>query len=291
MQHYKKIFGAVCTAALIFSLPACASGTSASSAASSSQAASAAGSAAASSQAANDGRIRPDDGKKLGYQLEKPEKGEEIAVLTTSMGVIRLRLFPQAAPKTIENFKGLIQKGYYNGLIFHRVISDFMIQGGDPKGDGTGGKSFWGGSFADEFNKNLVNLRGSVSMANSGKNTNGSQFFINQKGTGQKIDWSQYQQAYEMYLQYGDAFTAKYGYNWLDMTKVTDAYKALYDKQGGNPHLDGAYNIEQQGHSVFAQVFEGMDVVDKIAAVKVDANNKPETDVKIVKAEIQKYKG
>jgi Peptidyl-prolyl cis-trans isomerase (rotamase) - cyclophilin family len=136
----------------------------------------------ASSGAASDGRIRPDDGKKLGYQLEKPQKGEDIAVLTTSMGVVKLRLFPDAAPKTVENFKGLIQKGYYNGLTFHRVIKDFMIQGGDPKGDGTGGESIWGKEFADEFNTNLVNIRGSVSMANAGADTNGSQFFINQKG-------------------------------------------------------------------------------------------------------------
>lgn len=291
MQNLKRAVSAVCAAVLIFGLSACSSGSSASSAPSSAAASSAAGSAAASSQEENGGRVRPDDGKKLGYQLDKPAKGEEIAVLTTTMGVVKLRLFSQAAPKTVENFKGLIQKGYYNGLIFHRVISDFMVQGGDPKGDGTGGESFWGGTFADEFNANLVNIRGSVSMANSGKNTNGSQFFINQKGPSQAINWTQFQQAYDMYKQHGDAFTAQYGYSWIDMTKVTDDYKALYNKYGGNPHLDGAYNINKQGHSVFAQVFEGMDIVDKIAAVKVDANNKPETAVKIVKAEIQKYKG
>lgn len=287
MHCFRKLTGAVCAAALILSLGACSGG----SAASSGSASSAAGSGSVSSQAADDSRIRPDDGKKLGYQLDKPEKGEEIAVLNTSMGVVKLRLFAQAAPKTVENFKGLIQKGYYNGLIFHRVISDFMIQGGDPKGDGTGGESLWGGTFADEFNANLVNLRGAVSMANSGKNTNGSQFFINQKGPSEAIDWSQYKQAYALYKQQPEAFTAQYGYSWLDMSKVTDAYQKLYDKIGGNPHLDGAYNINQQGHSVFAQVFEGMDVVDKIAAVKVDASNKPEKDVKIIKAEIQKYNG
>ena len=75
-------------------------------------------------------------------QLEMPEEGEEIAVLETSMGTIRIRLFPEEAPKTVQNFKDLIQKGYYNGLTFHRVIEDFMIQGGDPNGDGTGKKRF-----------------------------------------------------------------------------------------------------------------------------------------------------
>lgn len=101
--------------------------------------------------------------------MEKPADGEEIAVLTTSMGVIKLRLFADAAPKTVENFKGLINKGYYNGLTFHRIVNDFMLQTGDPKGDGTGGESLWGKAFNDEFNANLVNIRGSVSMANAGK--------------------------------------------------------------------------------------------------------------------------
>ena len=83
-------------------------------------------------------------------QLEMPEEGEEIAVLETSMGTIRIRLFPEEAPKTVQNFKDLIQKGYYNGLTFHRVIEDFMIQGGDPNGDGTGGKSASGGLGPDD---------------------------------------------------------------------------------------------------------------------------------------------
>ena len=104
--------------------------------------------------------MRPDDGKPVGYQLEKPADGEEIAVLHTSMGDIRIRLFPEAAPKAVENFKGLIQDGYYNGIVFHRVIDNFMIQGGDPTATGTGGESIWGEPFEDEFNTNLINLRG-----------------------------------------------------------------------------------------------------------------------------------
>ena len=117
-------------------------------------------------------------------QTAMPEAGEQIVVMETSMGTVKLRLFPEYAPKTVENFVGLIDKGYYDGIIFHRVIPDFMIQGGDPEGTGRGGESLWGGKFEDEFNPNLKNLRGALSMANSGPNTNGSQFFIVQKEGG-----------------------------------------------------------------------------------------------------------
>ncbi|MBW7573267.1 peptidylprolyl isomerase [Caproiciproducens faecalis] len=290
----RKIIGFVSVFALTLSLTACSGGSTASSAASSAPASSAASSAPASSAAAADSRIKPDDGKKLGYQLEKPTAGEEIAVLTTSLGVVKLRLFADAAPKAVENFKGLIQKGYYNGLTFHRVINDFMIQSGDPKGDGTGGESIWNKEFEDEFNANLVNIRGSVSMANAGENTNGSQFFINQKGTSEAISWDYYQQAYDVYKQYPQPFVQQYGTYFLNMDKITDAYKKLYNENGGNPNLDGAYNIVERGHTVFAQVIEGMDVVDKIAAVPVSANDqgeksKPTTPVLIKKAEIEKY--
>lgn len=235
------------------------------------------------------GRVRKDDGKQLGYQLEKPAKGEETAVLTTNMGVIRLRLFPDAAPKAVENFKGLIGKGYYNGLTFHRVIKDFMIQGGDPNGNGTGGESVWNKAFPDEFNANLVNIRGSVSMANSGKDTNGSQFFINQGGPSAFAGWDVYEQSYEAYKQSPKQYEQTPNFNCLDMSKVTDAYKKLYEKNGGNPNLDGAYSVVEKGHTVFAQVIEGMDVVDKIAGTDVDSQDKPVTAVTVEKAELQKY--
>lgn len=117
-------------------------------------------------------------------QTADPEAGEQIVVMETSKGTVKIRLFPEYAPKTVENFVGLIEKGYYDGLIFHRVIPDFMIQGGDPTGTGRGGESLWGGKFEDEFSPNLKNLRGALSMANAGPNTNGSQFFIVQKEGG-----------------------------------------------------------------------------------------------------------
>lgn len=125
--------------------------------------------------------IYHDEEHKAGYQLEQPEKGEQVAIMHTSMGDISLRFFPEAAPKTVENFIQHAKDGYYDGLKFHRVIEDFMIQGGDPKGNGTGGVSIYGDKFEDEFSDKLFNLRGSVAMANSGADTNGSQFFINQK--------------------------------------------------------------------------------------------------------------
>lgn len=104
---------------------------------------------------------------------------EKIVVLETNQGVIEIRLTPEAAPKACENFIKLAEKGYYNGLIFHRVIKGFMIQGGDPTGTGMGGESIWGKPFQDEFNpKAQFDLPGILAMANSGPNTNGSQFFI-----------------------------------------------------------------------------------------------------------------
>ena len=115
----------------------------------------------------------------VGYQLEKPQSGEQVAILHTSMGDISLRFFPEAAPKTVENFITHAQEGYYDGLTFHRVVEDFVIQGGDPNGNGTGGESIYGTAFEDEFSDKLFNIRGSVAMANSGADTNGSQFFIN----------------------------------------------------------------------------------------------------------------
>ncbi len=100
-------------------------------------------------------------------------------LLSTNLGDITLELFTEAAPKAVENFVGLTEKGYYDGIIFHRVIRDFMIQWGDPTGTGTGGKSIWMRAFEDEFfDRSLTHKKGVISMANAGRNTNGSQFFI-----------------------------------------------------------------------------------------------------------------
>ncbi len=102
-----------------------------------------------------------------------------VAVIKTNMGTMELELFPHKTPKTVENFVGLAMQGYYNGVTFHRVIDNFMIQGGDPTGTGMGGESFWGGKFQDEFRQDLkFDGPGILAMANAGPNTNGSQFFI-----------------------------------------------------------------------------------------------------------------
>lgn len=102
-----------------------------------------------------------------------------VVVFETNMGNFEITLKPEVAPKTCENFLGLVNKGYYNGIVFHRVIKDFMIQGGDPTGTGAGGESIWGNSFSDECKPDIkFDKVGLLAMANRGPNTNGSQFFI-----------------------------------------------------------------------------------------------------------------
>lgn len=105
-------------------------------------------------------------------------EGETKAVIKTNMGDVTVKLLNNVAPKTVENFVTHAKNKYYDGLIFHRVIKDFMIQGGDPTGTGMGGESIWGQAFEDEFSTDAFNLYGALSMANAGPNTNGSQFFI-----------------------------------------------------------------------------------------------------------------
>lgn len=197
----------------------------------------------------------------MSKQTQAPASGEEVAVIKTSKGDIFVRLFPEHAPKAVENFKTHAKNGYYDGLIFHRVINDFMIQGGDPTGSGMGGESIWGKSFEDEFTPELHNLRGALSMANAGPNTNGSQFFIVQAKQVSDDMLDQLETAPEE----------------LFPTECVREYEAL----GGTPWLD-------YKHTVFGQVYDGMDVVDDIAGVKVDFfKNKPVEDVVIETIEIK----
>ncbi|MCM3600571.1 peptidylprolyl isomerase [Robertmurraya korlensis] len=182
---------------------------------------------------------------------------ERLVEMETSMGNIKIKLFPEQAPKAVENFITHSEEGYYEGVIFHRVINDFMIQGGDPDGTGMGGESIYGKPFEDEFSNQLYNFRGALSMANSGADTNGSQFFIVQNKTLDPGLVDQMKQA---------------GYN----DKVIKQYE-----DGGTPWLD-------QAHTVFGQVIEGMDVVDKIATTSVGEGDKPEEDVVIKKITVLK---
>lgn len=197
-------------------------------------------------------------------QLEKPIPGEKTALIDTTLGSFKIRLFPDAAPKAVENFITHSESGYYNGLIFHRVINGFMIQGGDPTGTGCGGESIWGNPFEDEFDKDLHNIRGALSMANSGPGTNSSQFFIVQADS---VDPGLISQM--------EALADK-GFP----TEVTDNYKRV----GGTPWLD-------YRHTVFGQVFDGMEIVDKIAAVKCSPNDRPIEDVIINSITIEDYNG
>jgi cyclophilin family peptidyl-prolyl cis-trans isomerase len=147
------------------------------------------------------------------------------ATMHTSEGAIRLELYPDDAPKTVENFEKLARDGFYDGVIFHRVIPDFMIQGGDPTGTGRGGPGY---TFEDEPNDHRVE-RGALAMANAGPNTNGSQFFI---VTAEACPW-----------------------------------------------LDGK-------HTVFGRVTEGMDVVDRMAGLPRDAQDRPHDPPRIEQIEL-----
>ena len=229
---------------------------------------------------------------KFGFQLDMPEEGEEIAVMHTTMGDITIRFFPAQAPKAVENFKTLAKDGYYDGITFHRIISNFMIQGGDPTATGMGGESCWGEDFEDEFDASLGNLRGSLAMANAGPGTNGSQFFINQAAPGGIKEMRDYYEANKATAQsYGymtaESFIA--AQMSLDETKLTEEILDVYDRVGGNMHLDGPLKTDGTGHTVFGQVIEGMDVVDAIAAVKTDGDSKPLEDVCIESIEWTTY--
>ena len=194
-------------------------------------------------------------------QLALPVQGETIVIMHTSMGDISIRMFPQHAPKTVENFTTHAKNGYYDGIVFHRVIKDFMIQGGDPTATGCGGESIWGRNFADEFTPELHNLRGALSMANAGPGTNGSQFFIVQADS---VHPNLLQQMKEPRL--AEMFPAD--------------CVAAYEKVGGTPHLDFR-------HTVFGQVYAGMEVVDAIASVKTNHSDKPLEDVTILGIDVR----
>lgn len=189
-------------------------------------------------------------------QLQLDEQNVTQATIKTNKGDITLKLFADRAPKTVKNFVELAKKGYYDGVIFHRVIPDFMIQGGDPTGSGMGGESIYGEKFEDEFSPELFNLRGALSMANAGPNTNGSQFFI--------VTMKEVPANMLMQLR-GAGFPED----------IIEAYKA----QGGTPWLD-------QKHTVFGHVVSGMEVAEAIESVDRNAMDKPKKDVVIETIEI-----
>ena len=181
-----------------------------------------------------------------------------VATIHTNLGDLTVKLFDDVAPKTVKNFVELAEKGYYNGVIFHRIIRDFMIQGGDPTGTGMGGESIYGEKFEDEFSENIFNIRGALSMANAGPNTNGSQFFIVQNEN----------------LPYDKSALVKGG--WPE--EIAEIYTA-----GGTPHLDCR-------HTVFGQLAnaESFETLDRIAKEPTGSQDKPENDVEIISIDLEK---
>lgn len=199
-------------------------------------------------------------------QMSKPENGDTIAIIKVkNFGDIKVKFFEDIAPKAVENFITHSKNGYYNNLIFHRIINEFMIQGGDPTGTGAGGESIWGKGFGTELDKSLVPYRGSLCMAMSSlPNSIGSQFFITQ---------AHYSEENESILKR----MGNYPQGLLEQYKKYGGYLSLY-----------------QNYTVFGQVFEGMEVVDKIAQVQTETTpegqeDKPIQDVVIETIEVTTY--
>ena len=218
-------------------------------------------------------------------QAQMPAEGEEIAVIKTSEGVVKMRFFPEEAPKAVENFKTLAKDGYYDGLLFHRVIEDFMVQTGDPNGNGTGGESCWGEEFADEISEKLHYYKGAVAMANRGPNTNGSQFFIVQQGTVMEDALKQIEEARDNSKEeLGMTLTdgVYYTFDQIFPEEVMNHYREV----GGAVHLEYAFG---NPYTVFGQVFEGLDIVDKIAAAETNEMDKPVNDIMIESITFEGY--
>lgn len=172
----------------------------------------------------------------VSYQLIPPKNGDKVAYLRTNFGEIHIKLFPEKVPETIKNFETLANSGYYDGTIFHRVIKDFMIQGGDPTGTGRGGDSYKGPGtkISEEFDKELTHIYGALSMAKTSEpNTTGSQFFIVQN-------------------------------------------------KSGTHHLDNL-------HSVFGQVYQGLDTLERIAQLPVSEDDRPLQDAVVFQARVLSY--
>lgn len=255
--------------------------------------------------------VKPYKGEKM-PQLQSPNTGDTKITMKTNMGDIVIAVYPEYAPKAVENFVGLCQKGYYDNVIFHRVVKDFMIQGGDPTGTGTAGESIWGGKFEDEYTDALHHFRGALCYAKSGPNTNGSQFYIvhcadkPQQEAEKNVYFYWMRQELQTKLDnldpssysQSDLETLINGLNELLSASANvgipdvfyNRYKGAFDaytQVGGYPGLD-------YGYTVFGQVVEGMDTVDKIANVEVKKNSSGEKSspiekIYIISTEVGKF--
>lgn len=200
---------------------------------------------------------------KAAKQMEEPEEGDQIAIFhIKGYGDITVKFFEEVAPKAVENFVTHAKDGYYDGVIFHRVIEEFMIQGGDPLGTGYGGESIWGKGFDEELSVDALPYRGALCMASGGVGTSslGSQFYIVQ---------ANYRSQMESHMK-------NYG-----LDNLIEAYQ----KYGG----DLVDLVGYGQYTTFGQVIEGMDVVDRIAKVETNSNDKPLSDVVIESIEITTY--
>lgn len=196
-------------------------------------------------------------------QMSMPEEGETIVIMhVKNFGDIKFKFFEDVAPKAVENFLTHAKEGYYDGVTFHRIINEFMIQGGDPTGTGSGGESIWGENFDKEVDYEYVPYRGSLCMASSSLGI-GSQFFITQ---------ANYNENMLSYLE-----SEGYPEGLIEQYKNYGGYMSLYMK-----------------YTVFGQVYEGIDVVDKIASVETELSSsgetsKPVEDVVIENIEVTTY--
>jgi len=205
-------------------------------------------------------------------QAQAPQDGDTVVTLHTNMGDIEIRLFPEEAPMAYVNFVTHAINGFYDGVIFHRVIPGFMIQGGDPEGTGMGGHSIWGEGFGPEYSPYLRHFRGALAMAQSSlPNSIGSQFYI--VHNFMLDERAQVEMLMAIESQDEVLGTNHLGEEILIGDIVPAAVAEHYLAHGGTPHLDIAMN--PAGHTVFGQVSAGMNVVDSIAVVETGANDRP----------------
>lgn len=203
---------------------------------------------------------RPSVLRSSALQLAAPKPGDTIATITTDRGTIKAVLFPDAAPKAVENFVALAKDGYYDGVLFHRVVEDFLIQSGDPTGTGTGGQSVWGASFACEYPPQLHNYSGALAMVSDANGQNNSQFYIvttRPDSVSQKLAQKLLAAGFDR--------------------EVVSTYREV----GGAPYLDCK-------STVFGQIYSGMEIADEIDAAATVAE-RPKKEIHIQSITVETY--
>ncbi len=241
-----------------------------------------------------------DTGKSVEVTLESGDKIAEITI--EGYGTIKAKLYPEYAPIGVDNFIKLAESGYYDGLTIHRVVKDFMFQGGSLNGNGTGGEAADGGTFGVEINDNAHHYYGALCYANTG-GQNSTQFYIVNNNDPQDITTLDFAYIGELSAAYAaerdkcEAGSAEYNYydamasyygNMVDMLQnASDEVKANYLEFGGTPSLDG-------GYTVFGQVYEGFSVIEKISECEVTMNaggelSQPVKTIKISSVKIKEY--